>query len=59
MWLQFCSVMDLKIGIFFNEVIGWEGGGEDFKGNQIRRKCLVECEYDQNKICTYFDLNVI
>ena len=43
---------------FFNEVIGWEGGG-DFKGNQIRRKCLVECEYDQNKICTYFDLNVI
>ena len=57
MWLQFCSVMDLKIGIFFNEVIGWEGG--DFKGNQIRRKCLVECEYDQNKVCTYFDLNVI
>lgn len=50
--------MDLKIGIFFNEVIGWEVGG-DFKGNQIRRKCLVECEYDQNKICTYFDLNVI
>lgn len=57
MWLQFCSVMDLKIGIFFNEVIGWGGG--DFKGNQIRRKCLVECEYDQNKVCTYFDLNVI
>lgn len=42
---------------FFNEVIGLGGG--DFKGNQIRRKCLVECEYDQNKICTYFDLNVI
>lgn len=58
MWLQFCTVMDLKIGIFFNEVIGSEGGG-DFKGNQIRRKCLVECEYDQNKVCTYFDLNVI
>ena len=58
MWLQFCSVMDLKIGIFLNEVIGWGGGG-DFKGNQIRRKCLVECEYDQNKLCTYFDLNVI
>lgn len=49
--------MDLKIGIFFNEVIGSEGG--DFKGNQIRRKCLVECEYDQNKSCIYFDLNVI
>ena len=31
---------------FFNEVIGWVGGGGDFKGNQIRRKCLVECEYD-------------
>ena len=43
---------------FFNEVIGLGGGG-DFKGNQIRRKCLVECEYDQNKVCTYFDLNVI
>ena len=57
MWLQFCTVMDLKIGIFFNEVIGSEGG--DFKGNQIRRKCLVECEYDQNKSCIYFDLNVI
>ena len=35
------------------------GGGGDFKGNQIRRKCLVEYEYDQNKVCTYFDLNVI
>ena len=58
MWLQFCSVMDLKIGIFFNEVIGLGGGG-DFKGKKIRRKCLVECEYDQNKVCTYFDLNVI
>lgn len=45
---------------FFNEVIGWVGGGGgDFKGNQIRRKCLVEYEYDQNKVCTYFDLNVI
>lgn len=42
---------------FFNEVIGLGGG--DFKGTQIRRKCLVECEYDQNKVCTYFDLNVI
>ena len=28
MWLQFCTVMDLKIGIFFNEVIGLGGGGE-------------------------------
>lgn len=43
---------------FFNEVIGLGGGG-GFKGNQIRRKCLVECEYDQNKSCIYFDLNVI
>lgn len=57
MWLQFCTVMNLKIVFFFNEVIGWGGG--DFKGNQIRRKCLVECEYDQNKSCIYFDLNVI
>ena len=56
MWLQFCTVMNLKIVFFFNEVIGLGG---DFKGTQIRRKCLVECEYDQNKVCTYFDLNVI
>lgn len=46
--------MNLKILIFLNE-----GIGGDFKGNQIRRKCLVEYEYDQNKVCTYFDLNVI
>ena len=45
MWLQFCTVMNLKILIFLNEGIG---GGGDFKGNQIRRKCLVEYEYDQN-----------
>ena len=51
--------MNLKILIFLNEGIGWGGGGGDFKGNQIRRKCLVEYEYDQNKLCTYFDLNVI
>ena len=49
--------MNLTIVFFFNEVIGLGGG--DFKGTQIRRKCLVECEYDQNKVCTYFDLNVI
>ena len=41
MWLQFCTVMDLKIGIFFNEVIGSEGGGFQRKPDKKKVSCRV------------------
>lgn len=41
MWLQFCTVMNLKIVFFFNEVIGLGGGGFQRKPDKKKVSCRV------------------